>query len=428
MRIGTPLCCALLLSAVAGPASANGVVRDSIGGTASGRGGTNIAHADNGAVLLSNPAGIINAPGRGLFEIGVDGLFTDLDYADAQNNTADFMPFALPQVSVIRKSDDDRWAAGFGVFAPAGFGADWDMNAPFPINGKRGYESLGMLVKVIPGLAYRVNDRLSIGATLGLGYSYAELEGPLFIQSHPLLQGTPTLIHLKADGLSPTWSVGAQYDVSERTRIGITYTSETRFRLEGDAEATIFGLNPLDPTFGVSSKFDLEADLVWPQSVGIGITHWLTCRQRVSADVLWFDWSHAFDRLDLKLSNPSQAMFGPLAPIRDSLPLEWNDSVSIRLGHEFWLTPCDVVRVGYIHNTKVIPQSTLTPYIPATLEHSFTVGYGHQRRDVHYNVGYEFGFGPTQHVDDSQIVGGDFDDSVVTSRAHWLFFSLTKEF
>jgi long-chain fatty acid transport protein len=426
MRTTAPLCCLLLL-ALAGSASADGVVRDSIGGTAAGRGGTNIAHSDNGPVLLSNPAGIINAPGCGLFEIGVDGLFTDLDYSDPANNAADFLPFALPQLSVIRKSEDDRWAAGFGVFVPAGFGADWELNAPFPINGTRQYESLATLIKVIPGLAYRVNDRLSIGATLGVGYSYAELDGPLFVQSG-LLQGTPTMMHLKADGLSPTWSVGAQYDVSERTRIGITYTSETRFRLEGDAEATVFGLNPLDPTFGVPSEFDLDVDLVWPQSIGVGITHWLNCRQRISADVLWFDWSHAFDRLDLTLSNPSNAAFVPLGPIRDSLPLEWNDSVSVRLGHEYWLTPCNVFRVGYVYNSKTIPRSTLTPYIPATLEHAFTVGFGHQRRDVHFNVGYEFGIGPTQHVDDSQVVGGDFENSDVTSRAHWLFFSVMKEF
>jgi long-chain fatty acid transport protein len=176
MRTSAPICCAILLSALAATARANGVVRDSIGGTASGRGGTNIAHSDNGTVLLSNPAGIINAPGRGLFEIGVDTLVTDLDYADPDNNAADSMAFALPQLSFIRRSDDGRWAAGIGVFSPAGFGAAWELNAPAQVGGgQQPYESLAALIKVMPGLAYRVTDRLSIGATLGLGYTYAEL-------------------------------------------------------------------------------------------------------------------------------------------------------------------------------------------------------------------------------------------------------------
>ncbi len=75
-----------LLLAFAGPAWADGLIRDGVGAVSTGRGGTNIAHSDNGAVLLDNPAGIINAPGRGLFEFGIDTLATDLHYSDADPN------------------------------------------------------------------------------------------------------------------------------------------------------------------------------------------------------------------------------------------------------------------------------------------------------------------------------------------------------
>ncbi len=54
-------------------------------------------------------------------------------------------------------------------------------------------------MKILPALSYRVTDRLSIGATLGLGLSYAELEGPYFLQG-PTLPGPLTLLRTHNEG------------------------------------------------------------------------------------------------------------------------------------------------------------------------------------------------------------------------------------
>ncbi|MBW3538967.1 MAG: outer membrane protein transport protein [Planctomycetes bacterium] len=426
-RITALLATAVAVIALAPPVWADGVVRDSIGATSSGRGGTNIAHFDNGAVLLDNPAGIINARSRGMFEVGVDGIITELGYGDPLNHVDnEFEASALPYVSVFGKSSDGRWAAGLGLFTPAGFGASWEQNAPAPIGGVRDYESFGVLVKLLPAVAYRVNDRLSVGGTVGVAFSEAQLNGPFFLQSG-LLAGTPTVLDMEADGVAPTWSIGAQYLVSERTMVGLAYTSASRFTLEGKAQAQVYA-NLANPAVPIPSTFDVEADLAWPESVGIGLTHLVGCNQRFSMDLLWYNWSDAFDSIDLELSNPSQAAFVPLAPVRDSLPLEWNDSVSVRLGHKYFATCCDVFRVGYVYNSKTVPNSTLTTYIPATLEHTFTVGYGRTRNDWKFDAAYQFAFGPNQHVANSKLLGGDFDESVVSARTHWLMLSLAREF
>ncbi|MGH7129634.1 MAG: OmpP1/FadL family transporter, partial [Planctomycetaceae bacterium] len=298
-----------ILLALSGRAVADGVIRDSVSATSSGRGGANIAHSDNGAVLLSNPAGIINAPGRGLFEASLDTLYTELGYEDPQNSVeARNRINLLPEAAGIYKSRDGLWAAGVGVFVPAGFTAEWEMAAPAPFPGREKYYSLGTLIKVLPGAAVRLTERLSVGATVGLAFSQIELDGPFFVQSG-MLRGAPTLLKLNTDGLAPTWSIGAQYQLSERTTFGVVYSSETRFELEGDARATIIA-----PPAPVMSDFDAEVDIVWPRSIGAGVTHWINCRHRVSLDVLWFDWSDAFDQLDLTLSNPSFAPLAPLTP------------------------------------------------------------------------------------------------------------------
>lgn len=410
----------ILLLAMAGPAGADGLIRDGVGAVATGRGGTNIAHSDNGAVLLDNPAGIINVPGRGLFEIGIDTLVTDLRYSDADPNDVDgeFMLNPVPQLAYIRTSEDGRWAAGIGVFLPAGFAAEYKMN--HSVFGPSDYRSEGMLCKILPGVAYRITDRLSVGATLGAAVSTVELEGPFVIQSPPLA-GAPTLMNLSTFGMTPTWSVGLQYELTERTTLGVTYIAESNITYDGDV--TVFV-----PGAGVA-RYDAEAELTWPQSVGIGLAHALNDQHRVSFDVIWFDWSSAFDKMDLKLSdgtNPALNFAAGGTTVRDRLPFDWKESVSFRFGYEFLATERDIVRAGYVYQDAPVPSSTLNPYTDGVLEHAFSVGYGRKfARDWTLNTAYQYSFGEG-HVGQSSLVGGDFDNSTFKADAHWLMFSLIR--
>src|SRR5207253_1097394 len=121
-------------------------------------------------------------------------------------------PLTLPIFSYSQKSPDGDWAFGFGVFAPAGFAGAWDLNNP--VMGAQPYQSFGALVKVLPGVAYRVADGLSVGATVGLAASYAELDTPFYLQSGPFA-GAPVHMNLKGAGLAPTWSAGMQYELTK---------------------------------------------------------------------------------------------------------------------------------------------------------------------------------------------------------------------
>ena len=418
--------CALLAVVFAGLATsvtlADGVVRDSVGAVSSGRGGANIAHNDNGAIILNNPAALVNIPTNTLFEFGIDPLITDLHYADPTNSVdAKIRPTAMPHLSYIKRTDDGRFAYGVGFYVPAGFGATWDLtNPPF---GKRGYKPFAAVAKILPSVAFKLTDKLSIGATLGVAVSHMEAESPFFLQSG-LFAGVPAILDIQGTEAAPTWSIGLQYKVNDRTTVGLTYISETRFTLEGRGTVHAF-LAPNAPP--VSSRFDVQTDMAWPRSVGFGIAHDVTENQRFSMDILWYHWSHAFDKLDLEFTNPSNpffAMFGP--SIRDSLVLDWKDSISVRLGYEYFLDNCNVVRAGYIHNSETIPSSTVSPLIPATLEHTFSVGYGKWKGNTRFDIAYQYAFGPTRRVGVSRIVGGDFNFSKIKSQTHWLFFGMTK--
>ncbi|GAB4154864.1 MAG: outer membrane protein transport protein [Planctomycetaceae bacterium] len=421
LRIATAVFFFLLATS---PLFADGVVRDSVGAISSGRGGTNLGFSDNGAILLNNPAGMVNIRGTRLSDVNVDLLMTDLSYADPLNSRAAKTRLQqLPALTYIQKSEDSLWAAGIGVYVPAGFGAQWSMQNA--IMGRNRYESFDAVMKILPGIAFHVTDKLAIGANFGVAISHADLESPFFLQTGPLA-GTPTLFNLQATGVAPTWGVGMQYELDEKTTFGFAYSSSTSFDLSGNVTTDIFGLGPAP----VHSRFDLDMEMTWPSSLGFGVKHQLTDRQTVSLDLVWFNWSDAFDKIDMRLSNPSNPLVQGLVgrKLRDALALDWKDSISVRLGYELQLTCCDVLRLGYIHNSITTPSSTLTPLIPATLEHTFTIGYGKSLGSCRWDLAYQYAFGPTRRVTTSEIVGGDFNFSKVKSDTHWLMLSYTQNF
>jgi len=401
--------------------AANGLMRDSIGARASGRGGTNLGFADNGEMLLDNPGAMVNMSCCELLECGTDFLFTDMQYGDADNAVTDASdnPFPMGQLSWIRKSQDGVLAYGLGVFSQGGFSAEYLLQGPAPFTGLRNYKSMGVLGKVLPGVAARLTPRWSVGGNLGVGISHIELEAPYTLQSGAVA-GTPTMLDLQQTGAGLSWSVGTQYQLTSATMLGLTYQEETRMRLGGNSRVEIPGLG--------QSYFDSELDWVWPRSLGLGLQHQACPCRRYGFDVVWYDWSGAFQQLDLKLSEPTNPLFAAVAGprIEEAFPLRWRDSVSIRLGVEQALNQSEVVRLGYVYNRNPIPDSTLTNYIPAVLEHTFATGYGWKLAGYEFDFAYQFSYGPTHHVGDSDILGGDFDNSRIRSHAHWLALSVMR--
>jgi long-chain fatty acid transport protein len=372
-------------------------------------------------VLFDNPAGLVNLDGCGLVDVGVDLLFPVLAYDEPPAGTfaCDGDPYPCGQLSLVRKSCDGRWAVGLGAFAPAAFGARYHLEGPFPFDGPRFYKSFGALGEILPAVAYRASDRLSVGATLGVGVSHVELEGPHTLQSLPL-RGTPTMIDLQTTGAALAWSVGLQYELTPATTVGLTYQGETAFRLDGNIRVETIPLG--------ESYYDADLRITWPRSLGLGVRHELCPHRIVAADVIWFDWTHSFDSLDLHLSDPTSLVYQIALgdSLDESLPLDWRDTVSVRVGYEQHFGGNRVARVGYTYHRNPVPAGTLTPFLQTILEHTFTIGYGWTRGDLELDLAYQYTFGPDVEVAASDLAGGDFDNSHHEAQAHVLLVTLLK--
>ncbi len=400
-----------------------------LGARSAGRGGTNLAFDDNAFVFSDNPAGLIGAtystqiPSTTVFEGNVAGLFPDLKYTDPQNPGARASndPFGLGAFTIAKRVDDDL-AVGFGVYTPAGFGARWNLEGPpGPLAGPQFYKSLGMLVRILPGVSYQATDKLRVGATLGVAISHLELEGPYFITKPPLT-GLPTLVDLQSTGTAITWSTGLQYQVTDDLTVAAHYQSQNRFQNKGNAAITIPGLG--------QSYYDMTMDFVWPRVAGVGLMYKLTRQTRVGLDVDWQQWSKAMNVVDFQFTNPNNPVFVQAAGpgVKDTLPLGWRDTIVVKSGIEKDIAPNKTVRLGYSYNNDAVKGATMTPYLPTILSHYFTTGFGWKKCNWEYDTAYQYSFRPTMHIGESDLVGGDQSNSTFNTQAHWLFLGATKRF
>lgn len=399
---------------------ADGVYRDGIGARSVGRGGTNIGFADNGQMLLDNPAGMSNLTSQRIIGVGADILFTDMEYQDSDNprTAGSNNPFPVGQISIIQRSLDRRLGVGLGVYSQAGFGATYDLNGPAPFSGPQRYKSLGAMSRILSGASFRVADDLTVGASFGAAISHIELEGPYTLQGPHAFRGVPLLLDMQSTGIAPSWSVGLQYDVSDNTRIGLSMVGETRFSMDGNTQTQIAGLP--------AARFDSTLDIAWPRTVGGGIKHRINDKSTLALDVLWINWANSFDSLALHLSNPDDPTVAAVTggPFTEEYPLDWSDTVSFRSGYELELENGQTARFGYVYHSNPIPSSTLTPFIQTTLQHAVSVGYGWNFGRLDLDVAYQFSFGNQQDVGTSNFVGGDFDNSSTWLDAHWLLFEV----
>lgn len=408
---------------------ADGIVLDAHSARSAGRGGANLAHADNPAILLENPAALANIAGKSLFGFGSALVIGDLEYSDPQNSGS-HMRFNLPEnpstgfgFAYMTNLAEGPWSVGFGVFTPAGFGTDFRLDTVFA--GRQQYRSLNALVKILPAVAYEISDRLAVGASFGLAVNHAEIQGPLAVQTG-LTAGLPTLVDVQSTDFAPTATIGLQYDISDRTRLGFAFSEETRFRGD-DGEGSVRFFTPQAPE-PIYASFDAQIDVVYARTLGMGVRHRLGVGNRVSADLIWFDWSHAFDRLDTKLTDVQSSNPIVSTLIRDRTAFDWHDSVSIRLGYEHDLSETNTVRVGYVHHRNPVPDSTLTTYIPAIVEHDVTVGFTRVMGNWTLDVAYLFAFGDEATVGASRVVGGDFDSSTLDVQYHLIFVGLSLQY
>ena len=183
----------------------------------------------------------------------------------------------IPSFFYVKKLSD-RARLGFSVVAPLGGATDFGED----FVGRYGAYKIELSgVGLSPSFAYKVNDKLSLGAGISIVYTLLEEEIAIN-RPGPLADGFVMLEDLDDWGYQPFF--GLTYEINDRNLFGLVYRAEADTDLEGDMSFKNMPL--LSPSVN-------SVEVSWdnPQWLEVGFRHELRNGLLVVLNAGWQDWS-----------------------------------------------------------------------------------------------------------------------------------------
>lgn len=413
---------------------ANGIYRNGAGARAMALGGADSTLETSPlSAMTANPSALGGFASTGL-ELGITAAIPAGEFSNSANSNASlrdslgaFPDFALA-LPVTKK-----FAFGISVSPDAMLADEWRyVDAAGGLSGTTSYGELTHRSQIVVlrsalGAGLEINDKLSIGASVGLLYNNNQLETAYVFQSHPVLRGFKTLVDLDTDGFGVDGEVGLLFKPTASLRFAITYKTPSTVKADGvitgnaSAELTALG----GPFAGVRPDFryDAQVENTFPQMVSVGAGWEIDSNWRLLAQIDWINWSDAFDSLPLHLRNGNNAdlngFLGTNA-IDDTIPLNWKDQFVYRAGVEY--TPGDnwSFRAGYSYGESPVPAGTLNPLNAAIMNHTIGLGAGYRWSRYHVDAAWQWDLPTRQNVGTSDLAAGEYSNSSVEVEVHWI--------
>lgn len=180
----------------------------------------------------------------------------------------------------------DKWHLGLSLNVPSGVGNDYGSSW----SGR--YHMDETTLAFVAGtavVAYEATDRLSLA-----GGTYAMLvASDSKVAVNNLLPGEPDgNVELEETGADIGFILGAMYEFTDSTRVGVTYRSELKPDLEGTP--TIDNVDPLlRETLAAANLLgtEIDVDFTVPAQAQIGFHTKFSDRWSIAADWTWVDMS-----------------------------------------------------------------------------------------------------------------------------------------
>jgi long-chain fatty acid transport protein len=264
-----------------------------------------------------------------------------------------------------------RLYVGIGVGAPFGLSTEYDSDW---VGRYHAIKSELMTLNINPSVAYKVNDKLSLGAGFNLMQASAELTNAVdysavCLSSLPAAScaalGLATPGSASSDGKfsveGDDWgygfNLGLFYELTQQTQIGAAYRSKVKQEVEADADFTAPAGIAVPAAFAaVLADGDATATVDLPASLSLSVTTEVAPKWDLMADITWTQWS-SFDELRIEFDNPLKD---------DSVqPEDWDDTFMFSVGFNYRHNADWTFRGGVAYDQTPIPDTEhRTPRIP----------------------------------------------------------------
>ncbi len=480
----------------------NGMNMIGYGPRSSSMGGASLGLIDDANSVNTNPAAISFFKNKE-FDLTLGLLIPKVTFENSLNDLeGESEIFPLPNFSYVHGSENPL-TFGLGFYSQGGMGAtykdvkhavfrQYDMD-PTTQNDAYiddlEYHSMIAYLKVMPTLAYQVNQNFSIGISPSFGYAMLEMKMPYSIMpsemkgvansqtgmtfgamfGSPMDQGGLGYEEVTAyadmgDGATAMGfgaRLGLSYKVNEDLSLGFAYNSKATLTFEGDASMDMtaqFGqayemmvggamqqgapdvataqqmvgqqlsAMGIDMTLGMIADYDAEVEMSWPQEIGLGLAYKANPQLLLAADVKWIGWKDSMEEFKMKFKNGNNQNINTMMGSEDlelAMPMEWDDQFVIALGAEYAINPMFNVRAGYNFGNNPVPEETVLPIFPAVVENHITMGLG---LNVNPRLSLDLGYElnlKTELEVDESMIANEYDNSTSSLSENVLHFGIS---
>ena len=244
------------------------------------------------------------------------------------------------------------------------------------------------------GLAYKLNDQISLGLTYSL----------------------PTPLTYKNG--KATMDMSAQLnDAFGKAVMG--YMAQNPNATQQQAQSAVmqqFSQMGIDLQKGAVDNYNLETKLKLPQSLGFGLAYKATDYLRTGLDIEWINWKSAFDNMTIDLSGGSntniKTMMGNNGTFEINFPMNWKDVVLVKLGGEYDVNNDLTLRAGFAYGNNPVPSTTIFPVFPAIVQSHIMLGAGYKLTGkLTVNAAYELGLNSNETASNPSIIASEYNGS-----------------
>lgn len=281
------------------------------------------------------------------------------DTSDDYNESA-----VVPSLVVGWRATDEL-VLGLTVDSPFGLANEYDDDFIGAFDGVR---SDLLTLTVTPIVAYDPVPGLTLAAGLAIQYADAELSN-LLPTLPPTSPPTFGVGDISGDGFAIGINLGAIFEPTETTTVGVNFQSGFGHELEGRFSDNFLNIGGNDGR----AEFDL------PAVVSVGLTQEITDDLRVMAEGEWTHWS---DFETLRITDQES-----LFVIDD--PQEYDNSFMVAVGAEYDIDERLTIRGGVAYDQTPTSAEFRTVRVPDGDRYWLSAGASYQITD---RVGVDFGY------------------------------------
>jgi long-chain fatty acid transport protein len=347
------------------------------------------ARAQDPSTVLTNPAGMTLLSGTQILG-GAQVLYGDMKFSPGTGTS--------PGLGTNDGGNPVGWFPGGGLFITHSLSND--LKVGFAATGNFGLaesfdngwvgryriqDATLIAISLLPSIAYRATEKLSLGASLNATYG-------LFKSKMAVNNAGDSRPDGKLEMDDGTWgwgvNLGALYEFSKATRVGLTYNSQVK--LDFSPQANFSGQGPILNNLLVARGLlnaNVNMGMTIPQAVNASFFHQIDDRWAALGSLGWQQWSR-FGKI--------QAGIDSNDPKNISVDMDLKDTWHAALGGQYRISQPWLLNFGVAYDSAFQKSDKILLSMPSNAAWRFGLGVQNQAsKDFEWGVAAEYVYGGT---------------------------------